>query len=102
MNNFDNIKSLSLDGFAEWLDSLAYNEDAPWNVWFDNAYCNKCKSIECSHAEYWGEDKEPFCHGTITCGYCELHNKCKFFPDLDTPLDTVEVIKLWLRREVDS
>ena len=102
MTNFELLKCLSLEGLAGWLDSLEYSEDSPWNQWFDNEYCNDCKFVECSYADYWGNDKETLRNGTVKCAYCELYNKCKHFPDLEAAPTQEEVIIMWLRRDIDD
>lgn len=104
MTNLDNLKSLSLEGFAEWLDALGYSDIAPWNEWFDYEYCNNCEPIELEHKQ--AEDElgiSSFAYGIKqTCAYCELYKRCKFFPDLEEQPNQVEVIKLWLRKESNS
>ena len=102
MTNLDNLKSLSVEGFAEWLDTLGYYDTAPWNEWFDSEYCNNCDSVECSHEEYCGKDKEAFSNSAVTCAYCELYNKCRYFLDMEAQPTQEEIITMWLRREVDS
>ena len=102
MTNFELIKCLSLEGLAGWFDSLEYSEDSPWNQWFDSEYCNNCDSVECSHEEYWGKDKEPFSNRTVTCAYCELYNKCRYFPDMEAQPTHEEVITMWLRKDMEE
>lgn len=105
MTNFDNIKYLSLEGFAGWLaDTFEYDDQAPWNVWFDKEYCNRCETFEVPYKV--AEDKlgiSSFGYsGTVTCGYCELYNKCRYFPDMDAQPTPEEVITMWLRRDMDD
>lgn len=101
MNNFEFIKSLSIDELAEWLDSYGSFDNSPWAKWFAEKYCDKCASIKCKY-----EDTEkllgftPYRFGTyngdVECAYCELEGKCRFFADLaDTP-DNLTTIKMWL------
>ena len=36
MTNFEKIKSLSIEEFAGWINSvLPFGGDEPWNKWFD-------------------------------------------------------------------
>ena len=99
MNNFENLKSLSLEGFANWLYMNCQFEDSPWANWFDDTYCTKCERIECSSAEYWNNDTEPYQTNIVECAYCEFEDKCRYFPDLEEIPDNLEIIKMWLRQE---
>lgn len=97
MNNFNFLQSLSLEDFADWLDKYGQFDDSPWMKWFDENYCNKCESIECSYLES-GVHPENLYNRRITfeCSYCELENRCKFFPEYEDVLDNKDMIKLWL------
>ncbi len=93
MNNFEQLKSMSLDQFVEWLDENVSFDCSPWWDWFDDKYCKNCEIIMCHYESYI-----PRLHPT---SWCELHNnKCKFFPDMDEAPDNKEIIKLWLESEV--
>ena len=100
MTNFEDIKSMSLEAFAKWLDKHGQFDNSPWMTWFDENYCNKCESIECHYAEC--EEKlgiEPLYNSAIKCAWCELENKCKYFPDIDWVPDNIDIIKMWLNEQ---
>lgn len=78
MNNFEKLKQMSVNEFAEWLDEYGNFDTSPWMKWFDETYCANCEII-ITHPIY-----------------CELEKKCKFFPDMKEPPDTLEIIKMWL------
>lgn len=102
MNNFEFIKSLSIDELAEWLDKHGNFDSSPWSDWFAKKYCDNCESIKC---KYKYTEKalgfSPYSYssygGDIECAYCELENKCRFFPDLDETPDNLTTIKMWLK-----
>lgn len=90
---FDDIKSKSVDKFAEWLDKYGMFDNSPWMEWFDKKYCNKCEPVMCRYKDSKSE---------IPCSWCELENKCKFFPNLDHTPDNKDIIKMWLESEMDE
>ena len=96
MNQYDYITSLAKDQLIDWLDTYADYDEAPWRKWFDDNYCKKCESIECSYADCEKLNIKPFYKSSITCAYCELENKCKYFPELDTIPDSRKIIELWM------
>jgi replicative superfamily II helicase len=100
MTHYDQVTSKSLEELAEWLDVNGQHDDSPWMSWFNENYCNRCESIECSYTES-GAHIENLYNRRITfeCSYCELENKCKFFPDYTGVLDNKDIIKLWLKEE---
>ena len=100
MNNFENLKSLSLESLAMWLYKNCQFEDSPWTNWFDDTFCGKCEPIEVAYAEYWNNDPEPYSTSTVECAYCEHEDKCRYFPDEEEIPDELEIIKLWLRQEM--
>ena len=87
MNNFEYIKSLSVDELAEWLDEHGEFDGAPWSIWFDKTYCSKCDPVM---GKYPDSDRE------IEFAWCELNDKCRF---MDFIPDAKEIIKLWLESE---
>jgi hypothetical protein len=93
MNKFENFKSMNIDQLAEWLDEYGQFDSAPWTLWFDQKYCQNCEDIMCKY-----EDSER----ELRCAYCEVHNKCKFFPEMDEEPDNKEVIKMWLKMEAED
>lgn len=90
MTNFENIKAMSIDEFAEWLAKYESWEDTPWIQWFNDNYCDKCE-LETGTMVDTGKE--------MLFAWCELHEKCKFFPDLEDIPDDKEIIKMWLEAE---
>lgn len=88
MNNFEKFKQMSIDELAEWLDEHGNFDSSPWMKWFDKKYCANCESIMTHPVDYPNLN--------IPCAYCELEKKCKFFPDMKEPPDTLKIIKMWL------
>ena len=89
MNNFEYIKSMSIDEFAEWLNKNGNFEDSLWINWFDETYCQKCEDVigTCSGRE-------------MEFAYCELNDdKCRFFEEFDEVPWGKDLIKLWLMEE---
>lgn len=91
--NFEKMKSMSVDQLAEWLDKYLAFDDAPHMVWFNEKYCNNCESIMCHYEDSTYE---------FPYAYCELNNKCKFFPEMDEVPGSVEIVKMWLNSEVEE
>lgn len=102
MTNFEYIKSLSLEELAEWLDTHGQFADSPWLDWFDETYCKKCESVELKTEDIADElgFKPLWLEKTITCAYCELEHKCRFFPELTQEPDNKEILKLWLSQDI--
>lgn len=102
MTTFDCIKAMPIEVFAKWLDRNGQFDGSPWMEWFNENYCKKCKAITVKREV--SEDKlgiSPLTsNGTIDCAWCELHNKCKYFQELDEVPDNEEIIKMWLNHEV--
>ena len=102
MNNFEKLKSMSVEELAAWLDENGIVDNSPWLDDFNNKYCANCESVMCKY-----EDAEkivgfkPFYDDEVECGYCEVYNKCRFFEDRDEVPDGVEMVKLWLNEEVE-
>ena len=92
MRVFDNIKFKDIDEFAEWLDKKCWSDDAPWMSWFDKNYCKKCEPVSIDGVTSWDNDY----------AYCEIHKKCRFFPNLDEAPNCKQIIKLWLESEEDD
>jgi len=88
MNNFDKIRSLSKAELAIWLDKNAMFDNSPWQLWFDKKYCMGCEAVKSDM------------NGTgCEFSYCELHDKCRYFLDLDSTPDNLKMITLWLNDE---
>ena len=76
--------------------------DSLWNEWFSKRHCDACESIiipsENAKEVLGFEPMIP--QEKYVCAYCEVHDKCKLFPELDsTPTDEV-ICKMWLESEV--
>jgi hypothetical protein len=101
MNNFENLKSLSLEGLANWLYMNCQFEDSPWANWFDDTYCSRCEPVTASAEEAESKlDIKPWYNEDIECAPCELTHKCERFYDMEEIPDELEIIKLWLRQEM--
>ena len=87
MKVFDNLKSKNIDELAEWLDEYCWHDNAPWMTWFDNKYCKNCEGVSIDGSAYGDY------------AYCELHKKCKFFPELDEAPNCFQIVKMWLESE---
>lgn len=103
MTNFEKLQSMPLDVLAEWLDSNGQFDTAPWTKWFAEKYCDSCPSLEVTY-----EDSqkilgfEAFSYGRPTkCAYCEIYNKCQFFPNLSEIPNNFETIKMWLKETAE-
>lgn len=90
MNNFNNIKAMDIDGFAEWLDNLVY-DDSPWLNWFNEKYCHNCEPV-IGEENWLGKPME--------FSWCEINKRCKYFQDMDDIPSCVEMAKMWLESEV--
>lgn len=107
MINFERLQSMSIDELAEWLDKNGMFDNSPWLNAFNDKYCEKCESIECSYTD--AKEKlglTPFYEETFECAYCELADEngvksCRFFPELDDVPDNKEMIKMWLEEEAE-
>lgn len=93
MTMFDNFKNKDIDELAEWLSEHESFDDAQYWNWWDENYCNKC---EPETAYLFSPDRES------ECAWCELHDKCKFFQDMDKIPSKKEIIKMWLLSEVEE
>jgi hypothetical protein len=103
MNNFEKLKSMSIEELADWLDKHGQFDHSPWSDWFAKKYCDNCESIKCRYAdaeEKLGFSPFYFYGGEIECAYCELEHKCKFFSELDDTPDNRDTIRMWLESEV--
>ena len=99
MTNFEKIKSMSLDELTSFLDTHAIVDHSPWMEWWDKTYCDKCESIVVKSentnlgVSSFGDEFE--------CAYCEVHNKCRCFPDLEDTPNIQNIVKMWLKTETD-
>ena len=72
----------------KWLDKYGDFDSAPWMRWFDKNYCDKCEAVVIQSL-----------NGCNGYAWCELHNKCKFFQDMNDIPDSKQTIKMWLESE---
>ena len=102
MNNFEKLKSMSLEELAEWLDKNCMFDHSPWMEDFNDKYCANCESVMC---KYEDADKvlglKPLYDYDVECAYCEIYGKCRYFLDMDDVPDGKEMVKLWLKAEVE-
>lgn len=107
MTNLEKIKDMDIDTLAAWLDENGMFDGSPWLNLFNEKYCEKCESIECSYVD--AKEKlglTPFYDESFECAYCELADengvkRCRFFPELDDVPDNKEMIKMWLNEEAE-
>lgn len=95
MTNYEKIKSMSEEELANFL--VRYTE-APWMDWWDKNYCSKCETVRLTQEEsqkYLGI--KPF-REIIEAGYCEVHDRCRYFVELDHCVTNKEIIELWLKK----
>ncbi len=101
--NYDNLHSMTLDELATWIDNNGDFDGAPWMKWFDANYCKKCEAIEVDRDTAIKVLRlSPFYGSGVTCAYCEIHDNCKFFPELDYIPDNKDIIRMWLEKDADG
>lgn len=86
MNNYTKIKNMTFDEMVDFLDKIGV-DDTPWQNEFDDHYCRNCEPLQVTPLGY---------HKAITVAWCELHGKCKYFPEYDETPSNKEVIRWWL------
>ncbi len=104
MTNLEHKQSMSLEDFAEWLDEHGQFDDSPWLNWFTEKYCTGCESIKCKYKDVeqlFGFDPDSG-NREMECSYCEVYGKCKFFEKINDIPNNLEIIKMWLKEEVDE
>ncbi len=100
MTNFEHIKAMSLDELAKWLDTHGQFDSSPWSSWFSETYCDNCETIKCKYVDDNDLlDVTPPYNREIACAFCELENKCRFFPEREDVPDNIATIKMWLLKE---
>lgn len=102
MTQFDTFKNMTVEEFAEWLDENGQFDGSPWMKWFDEKFCSRCEAIECTYADYRKSDDDSSYKSPIKCSYCELEGECRFFPDMESTPDTEDIIKMWLKLELEE
>jgi hypothetical protein len=93
--NFEKLKSMSAEELAEWLNTNGMWDNSPWYLWWDRKYCQNCEDVR--------EEYEADGRYAIMCrAWCEIYDKCRFFPDHDDVPDCKEIVKMWLESEVED
>ena len=93
MTVFEIIKSKNIDELVEWMDKYCAFDYSPYLCWWDNNYCKKCEPVVVD---------DPECNGHLEAAWCELHDKCKYFQDMDDIPTIKETIKMWLESECED
>ena len=97
MTNYNKLVSMSIDELAEWLDKNGSFDESPWGKWFNTNYCSNCDSVivkKENAKELLGF--ELLYTNETECAYCEVHNKCRYFHDMEYAPSNKEIIKMWL------
>lgn len=92
MTVFENVKSKNIDEFVDWLDKVGMHDGSPWMKFFDDNYCKKCEPEVAD---------DPDAGWQLCNMYCELHDKCKYFKDIDNVPSIKQIIKMWLESEYE-
>ena len=95
MNIYEKFKSMTIEELTDWIDKYGQFDNSPWIKWFDKTYCKNCESIK-RHSKQYGYNTE------TSYAYCELHDNCKFFPDIEYIPDNKDIIKMWLETEANK
>lgn len=90
LTRLDLFKSLDIDELVTWLDKYGAFDESPWMRWWDKIYCNNCEP-EIVIVKDTGRKEE--------CAWCELHDRCKFFPELEHAPNGEDIIRLWFEGE---
>ena len=98
MNNFEHLQTMPIDQLVEFLDTNGHH-DAIWWKWFEEKYCDNCELetvyVDDPNCEFIWKTECEF-------AYCAVHDKCRFFQDMDQEPDNKEIIKLWLESEIEG
>lgn len=99
MTRFEELKNMDIDALAEWIDQNGRFDCSPWCDWFNENYCKKCPSEITYITDYSGEyEWQTECE----CAWCELNDKCRYFPELKEEPSAKDIVKMWLESEVDG
>lgn len=96
MTKFEEIMKSNIKELAELIDKYGQFDNSPWIIWWNETYCSNCESIVC---KVKNEDAAYHVGQTINCSYCELHDKCRYFPDMNEVPSNKEIIEMWLKQE---
>lgn len=88
MTVFNMIQNKNIDEFVDWINEHFQFDNAPYWYWWDKNYCNKCETINSLDDE-----------GKLA--YCEAHDNCRFFMDMNSIPDHKQIIKMWLESEIE-
>ncbi len=91
MRLYEKLLGLSIEEFAQEIESWSDCEVEPWHDWFESEYCEHCAPV---YAQY------PLDHVTHACAYCELNDKCRHFPEMNHIPTGAEIVEMWLEQEV--
>lgn len=99
MTIFENFKNKDIDELVDWFSEHCSFDSAPyWHFW-DEKYCSKCEpEITCVPDLSKDLNSDIECE----CAWCELNNKCKFFPNINDIPDEKQIIKMWLESEGEA
>ena len=103
MTNFERFKNMTIDELAKFIDDNGMYDDTPWMDWWDKHYCDKCESVILNFEDTKKilELSPLFEDDETECAYCEVHHKCRYFPELEEEPSMQDIIKLWLEAEHD-
>lgn len=93
MTVFDKIKSMDINEFAEWIAKNFLSEDEPISNWWARTYCNNCEQEK-------GYVEELGCE--LNFAWCELHDRCKYFKDINHIPKNKEVTLFWLESDEEN
>ena len=51
MNNFEKLKSMSVEELSKWIDTHGQFDNSLWITWFDQKYCKSCEDIMCKYED---------------------------------------------------
>lgn len=92
MTNFEKIKSMSENELVCWLANNGKVDNAPWDKWFNQQFCEKCET-EKVMSSFYGEE--------VDCAFCEAKGYCRYFPDRKNITEITNIIQLWLEENAD-
>lgn len=88
MTNLEWLQSLSKEQLIEWLLQHA-SQEGPWDEWWSRHFCSRCPTVT-------GREKSIFTGRPLEQAYCEVGEKCCFFPELPDFPDRRIAIDMWL------
>lgn len=88
MNNYERIRTMTIDDMTEFFDDKWSHDYDPAIEWWDDTYCSKCESVK-RYVDV--VDRE------MDFAWCEVNGVCKYFPK--EVLNRKHIMKLWLESE---